>query len=58
MFKIKHIDDESFDIFVNGIFITNVNHDEHGWSGIDTIRALIVSIAYELDMDVTEESYD
>lgn len=44
VFKEHEVDGETFEFKLNGKIIASVNHDEHGWVGIDLIRQTIKRI--------------
>jgi len=61
--KIKIRDEEHIDFIVvdrptngaRGIVIGNVNHDEHGWSGMRASRHLIENLCAALGVEVIVE---
>lgn len=56
-FQIRHINDESFDLYLNDIYICNCNHDSDGWSGMDLASAIVEMVGDILKLPVTE-SYE
>lgn len=52
--EIRRIDDERFDVLVNGQTVASANHDEHGWSGMDAVEATATKLARAFGADVTE----
>lgn len=38
-------DDESFSVWLDGQFVINVNHDEHGWDGMICVKTALENVA-------------
>jgi hypothetical protein len=45
----RWLNEDYCDIYVNGLLILNMNHDEHGWAGMDSITKGFNRLASELD---------
>lgn len=50
-------DDERLTILVNGDEVGSVNHDQHGWAGMEAAEKLARRIAAKLGIEV-EETFD
>jgi len=44
--------DEDCDIYFDDLFIINMNHDEHGWSGMEVIGNALDTIARAAGFEV------
>jgi hypothetical protein len=53
---IRHLDDETFSILVDGEEVGWVNHDDHGWAGMKLAEDLARGIAKVADMKVVVET--
>lgn len=53
--EIVWVDDESADIYFDGALVININHDDHGWSGMEAIQYALTSIARAADFEVVTE---
>jgi CO/xanthine dehydrogenase Mo-binding subunit len=51
----KRPDEETLNVYVDGEYMGNVNHDDHGWQGMQCTEQLIMEIAEKLGIEVTEE---
>jgi hypothetical protein len=54
----KRPDEENLDVYVDGEHVGNVNHDDHGWSGMQSAEDLVRRIAEALKIEVTDEEFD
>lgn len=45
LFEINSDGDETEEIKLNGKYLMTLNHDEHGWEGMDVARKLVEKIA-------------
>ena len=54
--KIKWVekDPEYYEIYVNNQYVMSVNHDSHGWRGIETAETLLRSISSITGMEFEE----
>lgn len=41
----RWVDDETCNIYLGGNYIYNMNHGEHGWSGMEGIRDALNAVA-------------
>ncbi len=41
----REIDDERCEVELDGTHIIEMNHDDHGWDGMDTIRTAFIKAA-------------
>ena len=53
-FVIDEIDPEAFEFYLNGKSLGGVNHDDHGWAGIDRAISLVRNIGKILQIPVLE----
>lgn len=53
-FSIYRQDDEKLEFFVGDKKVGSVNHDGHGWVGMDAAEQLFFAIAAKLDAEVHE----
>lgn len=44
--------DESYDIYIQGQYICNMNHDDHGWSGMGAMESALRITGAKLDWDI------
>jgi hypothetical protein len=51
-FTISYSNEEFMTVSLSGECLGTFNHDEHGWSGMEAVRTLVVSIAKKLDIPV------
>lgn len=52
-------DDEYLDVEVDGSVVFTADHDEHGWSGIDAVKATALAVGQALaTVTITEASID
>lgn len=58
-FEIQTIDDEQEAYLIDGKEISSSNHDDHGWSGMGSMRDMFTSIAKHLGAEVihTDREY-
>jgi len=57
VFKIVGTDPETEEIFIDGAHISTINHDDQGWSGMDSVRYIVEKIAHELDAEYIYEGF-
>lgn len=58
-FEIKHTSDEAFSIYLNGEYLMQANHDDHGWSGMESMRDLVDKVAKGIGAEVVDvDDYD
>lgn len=50
--EIIWVDDESADIYYDDTFLININHEEHGWSGMEAIQNSLTTLANAVDIEV------
>lgn len=49
-----HLNEESFDILLDGVEIGSANHDNDGWAGMQAIKDVVTAMAHRLGVEVTE----
>lgn len=53
--EIIWIDDEQADIYFDDVLLININHGDHGWSGMTAIRDALVVMAHKAGIEVKVE---
>jgi len=51
---INYRNEETTEIFANGQFVGSLNHDEHGWSGMEAGERLVRKLAAALKIELIE----
>ena len=54
-FTIREINDETFEVHLNGEHITTLTHDEDGWSGIQRAEHMLEEGARILGLEFNRE---
>lgn len=54
---IRHVDDECIEYSLDGQDVIEVNHDDHGWSGMESIEKAMLKVA-EIIGATVEESHE
>lgn len=54
-FTVKRPNDEAMEVALDGKHIISVNHDEHGWAGMELVRTTIKEISRVLNIPVVDE---
>jgi len=49
--EIRYDSDESFDIYVDDMYIRSANHDELGWAGMDALKGAFERLAEAKDIE-------
>ena len=52
MIQIVRPNDEEIDFLLNGKEFYSVNHDEHGWAGMDAVQDVVVILAKKLGIKI------
>ena len=56
--KIINSDEDTKSFYLNDNYITSVNHDSDGWSGIEKVENSLVTFAKMLGVEVEEAWLD
>ena len=54
-FIIREVNDETWEVHLNGEHITTLTHDEDGWAGIDRVELVLENVARILGLTFTRE---
>jgi DNA gyrase/topoisomerase IV subunit B len=52
--RVVYEDDEHIEVQVDGKGVAWANHDEHGWSGMDSVIKTAFAVARALGVEVVE----
>lgn len=50
---LDYVDDETLDIYMHGVLVAHLNHDLHGWAGMENIRDAFLKVAEVDGLTVT-----
>lgn len=48
------LDDETLEVWVDDEMIGSVNHDQHGWAGMEAVETLVKELAFALNLDLID----
>lgn len=58
IFTIQSPNDEVVEYYLDGEHLITANHDEHGWSGMEGIEAMVATIAKNLGIPIEHVEYE
>lgn len=53
-FELIYVDDEHLEVFYNLQPVISVNHDQHGWAGMELVKETVKKIADMIGAKVEE----